>query len=206
MKSRGGKTVDCFVHPGMFGQRGSRRPNGELYAYEPVPDPGRLARAGATVVNAREPQAPSGGVFYVSGEIPRVTPYEVGLPGHVRRSDDGRSWEPDPLIMDERFVSVHVKNRGQFVFSACSHAGIVNVLSHARSVFPSVPLYGVMGGLHLSGVTEKIIPETVGELKRFGLGLVAPGHCTGWRALTAMARAFGDELVPSAVGKRYVIG
>lgn len=72
-------------------------------------------------------------------------------------------------------------------------------------VFPSVPLYGVMGGLHLSGVTEKIIPSTIADLKRFGLKLLAPGHCTGWRALTAMATAFGDELVPSAVGKRYVI-
>jgi 7,8-dihydropterin-6-yl-methyl-4-(beta-D-ribofuranosyl)aminobenzene 5'-phosphate synthase len=62
-----------------------------------------------------------------------------------------------------------------------------------------------MGGLHLSGVTEKIIPETISDLKSFGLKLIAAGHCTGWRALTAMARAFGDELVPSAVGKQYAI-
>lgn len=66
-------------------------------------------------------------------------------------------------------------------------------------------VYGVMGGLHLSGVTEKIIPDTIGALKQFDLKLLAPGHCTGWRALTAMARVFCDELVPSAVGKRYVI-
>jgi 7,8-dihydropterin-6-yl-methyl-4-(beta-D-ribofuranosyl)aminobenzene 5'-phosphate synthase len=138
-------------------------------------------------------------------EVPRVTTYEVGIPGHVRRSADGQSWEPDPLIMDERFVSVHVKGKGQMVFSACSHAGVINVLSHARAVFPSVPLYGVMGGLHLSGSTEKIIPDTVTDLKRFDLMLVAPGHCTGWRALSAMARELGDELVPSSVGKRYVI-
>ena len=107
--------------------------------------------------------------------------------------------------MDARFISVHVKDKGQFVFSACSHAGLVNVLTHARSVFPSVPLYGVIGGLHLSGATEKVIPETVADLQQFGLKLLAPGHCTGWRALSAMARVFGDELVPSAVGKRYVI-
>jgi 7,8-dihydropterin-6-yl-methyl-4-(beta-D-ribofuranosyl)aminobenzene 5'-phosphate synthase len=62
-----------------------------------------------------------------------------------------------------------------------------------------------MGGLHLSGVTEKIIPDTIGDLKQFDLKLLAPGHCTGWRALTAMAKIFGDELVPSAVGKRYLI-
>ncbi|MEW6689709.1 MAG: MBL fold metallo-hydrolase, partial [Pseudomonadota bacterium] len=106
---------------------------------------------------------------------------------------------------DERFVSVHVRDKGQFIFSACSHAGLINVLKHARALFPEVPLYGAMGGLHLSGATEKIIPDTVRDLQSFGLRLLAPGHCTGWRALAAMARVFGDELVPSAVGKKYVI-
>ncbi len=198
--------VSCFVHPGMFAQRALQRPDGTVLPQEPVPDPARLAAAGANVQNTREAQVAGGDLFYVSGEIPRVTRYETGLPGHVRRAADGRTWEPDPLIMDERFVSVQVKGRGQFVFSACSHAGIVNVLTHARATFPSVPLYGTMGGLHLSGSTEAIIPDTVADLKRFGLGMLAPGHCTGWRAMSVLAREFGDELAPSAVGKRYLIG
>jgi 7,8-dihydropterin-6-yl-methyl-4-(beta-D-ribofuranosyl)aminobenzene 5'-phosphate synthase len=62
-----------------------------------------------------------------------------------------------------------------------------------------------MGGFHLSGNTEAIIPQTVADLGQFGLKLLAPGHCTGWRALTAISKVFGDELVPSAVGKRYLI-
>lgn len=194
----------CYVHPGMFAQRGSRRPDGTMFVHERLPEPERLTKAGANVVVTREPQVIADGVFSVSGEVPRVTPYEEGLPGHVRRSADGQSWDPDPLIMDERFVSVRVKDKGLFVFSSCSHSGIVNVLTHARDVSP-VPLYGAMGGLHLSGVTEKIIPDTVRDLKRFGLKVFAPGHCTGWRALSAMAREFGEELVPSAVGKRYLL-
>ena len=204
-KARQPHGVECLVHPGMFAERGMQRPNGEILKFESVPDPDALASAGAKVVNTREPQVIAGGVYYVSGEIPRVTRYEAGFPGHVRRSEDGQAWEPDPLILDERFVSVNLKDKGQFVFSACSHAGLINVLTHSASVFPSVPLYGAMGGMHLSGATEKIIPETVADLKQFGLKLLAPGHCTGWRALSAMARVFGDELVPSAVGKRYVI-
>lgn len=204
-KARNHERVNCFVHPGMFDERAMQRPNGELLKFESVPDPAALAGAGANVVNSREPQFVADGAFYVSGEIPRVTPYETGFPGHVRRCADGRFWEPDPLIMDERFISVHVKDKGQLIFTACSHAGVVNVLIHARSLFPSVPLYGVMGGLHLAGATEEIIPETIADLKQFGLKLLAPGHCTGWRAVSAMARVFGDELVPSAVGKRYVV-
>lgn len=204
-RARPNEGVDCYVHPGMFSQRATPRQNGELLVHEPVPGPDKLAKAGARVTNTREPQVVGAGAFYVSGEIPRLTKYELGLPGQVRRSEDGQSWEPDPLLMDERFISVHVKDKGQFVFSACSHAGLINVLNHARSVFPDVPLYGVMGGLHLSGSTEKIIPETIADLKSFDLKFLAPGHCTGWRALTAMTKVFGDELVPSAVGKRYLI-
>lgn len=204
-KSRADRRVDCYMHPGMFGQRATKRPDGKLYVNELVPNPNTLTEAGANVVNTRDPQVIAGGAFYVSGEIPRVTSYEAGVPNHLTLGADGQSWEPDPLIMDERFISVCVKDKGQFVFSACSHAGLINVLTHARSVFPSFLLYGAMGGLHLSGINEKIIPETVADLKTFGLKLLAPGHCTGWRALSVMAREFGNELVPSAVGKRYLI-
>ena len=204
-KARNRQKVDCLMHPGMFVERALQRPNGELLKFELVPESSALTDAGASVVSTREPQFIADGAFYVSGEVPRVTPYETGFPGHVRRAADGQSWESDPLIMDERFVSVHVKDKGQFVFSACSHAGVVNVMTHARSLFPSVPLYGVMGGLHLAGATEKIIPETIADLKKFGLKLLAPGHCTGWRAISAMTKVFGDALVPSAVGKRYVV-
>ena len=203
--ARAGKAVECFVHPGMFADRGMQRPGGEVLSFDSVPQPDALAEAGATLVSTREAQAAGRGAFYVSAEIPRVTSYETGFPGHVRRAADGQGWEADPLLLDERFVSVLVRDKGQFVFSACSHAGVINVLKHAASAFPSVPLYGVMGGLHLAGATEGIIPQTIADLKTFGLKLVAPGHCTGWRALNAIARALGEELIPSAVGKRFAL-
>ncbi len=79
-----------------------------------------------------------------------MTGYEQGLKGQKRRSADG-GWEDDELLMEERFVAVHLKDRGMLVFSACSHVGIVNVLKHAREVFDPIPIYGVMGGFHLSG-------------------------------------------------------
>ena len=197
------EVVECYVHPGMFAERALQKPDGELIRFEQVPDVDQLEHAGASVVNTAEPQSIADGAFYLSGEIPRRTSYETGLPGHVRRTSDGQRWEPDPLILDERFISVHIKDKGQVIFSACSHAGVVNVLTHARSVFPEVELYGVIGGLHLSGVTEKIMPQTIADLGQFDLRLIAPGHCTGWRALNAMSAIFGDELVPLAVGKRF---
>ena len=71
--------------------------------------------------------------------------------------------------MDERWLAVHARGKGLILFSARSHAGIVNVLKHARASFPDVPLYAVMGGLHLSGINEEIIPQTIDAMKAFHL-------------------------------------
>jgi 7,8-dihydropterin-6-yl-methyl-4-(beta-D-ribofuranosyl)aminobenzene 5'-phosphate synthase len=61
-----------------------------------------------------------------------------------------------------------------------------------------------LGGFHLAGPTEAIIPETVDALEAFDLQLIAAAHCTGWRALGQLAQRFGARVVPSAVGKRFV--
>ncbi len=199
----GAKPVPCYVHPGMFHTRGARLADGSVRLLEEIPSIQELSDFGADVVVTAEPQAMLGGMFMVSGEVPRVTSFEVGLPGQVRRTADG-DWEPDEQLMDERWIAAHVAGKGLVVLSACSHAGIINVLNHARACFPGIPIHAVMGGLHLSGTNERIIPQTVEALRAFEPGTIAAGHCTGWRALTALANAFGDQvLAPTAVGKRY---
>ncbi|MCC7348869.1 MAG: MBL fold metallo-hydrolase [Variibacter sp.] len=199
----GARPVPYYAHPEMFHSRGARLADGSVRMMEDVPSVAELEGFGAEVVLAREPRTFLDGMFMVSGEIPRVTPFEVGLPGQVRRTAGG-GWEPDERLIDERWIAVNVAGKGLVVLSACSHAGIVNVLTHARTLFPAVPIHAVMGGLHLSGTNERVIPQTVEGLRGFGLKTIAAGHCTGWRAMTALANAFGDSvLAPSAVGKRY---
>jgi len=200
----GGRKIPYYAHPGMFRSRAVKLPNGTLRRMEDIPSVEDLTAFGAEVTVTTEAKALLDDMFFVSGEIPRVTPYERGYPGQVRLMEDGQSWEPDELLMDERFLAVNVAGKGLVVLSACSHAGIVNVLTHARGSFPGVPLHAVMGGLHLSGPNEAIIPQTVDGMRVFGLKTIAAGHCTGWRALSALAAAFGDKvLAPTAVGKRY---
>ena len=200
----GGRTVRYYAHPGMFSTRAMKLPNGSMRIMEDVPGVDDLNEHGVQVVNTTEPQVFLDDMFFLNGEIPRVTSFERGLPGQHRRTEDGKAWEPDPWIMDERFLAVNVKGKGVVVFTACSHAGVINVLAHARNCFAKVPLHGVMGGLHLSGPTEKIIPDTVAGLKSFGLAMIAAGHCMGWRAVAALNSVFGDAVVaPTAAGKRY---
>ncbi|MFY7958773.1 MAG: MBL fold metallo-hydrolase [Elsteraceae bacterium] len=198
-----GAPTPLYLHPGMFRERASRQPEGAPFPMEIVPAPEDWASLGAHPIVTTEPQTFLDDLFYVSGEIPRVTPFEQGLPGQVRRTEDGSSWEPDELLMDERFLAVNVKDKGLVVFTACSHAGVINVLTEARNRFPGERLYAVMGGLHLSGDNERIIPETVRDLAQFDLALIITAHCTGWRAVNALERAFGDRVVPAATGKLF---
>lgn len=202
--ANGGRPVPCYLHPGMFASRANRRKDGGVQRLRDVPGPAELESAGAAPQVTTEPALACEGHAFVSGEIPRITSYERGLPRQMRRTADGQDWEPDPLIMDERFLAVHVQGKGLVVFSACSHAGIVNVLSEARRLFPEVPPHAVVGGMHLAGAdTEPIIPDTVRDLAGFELRWIVPCHCTGWRAVTALVNAFGeDRVAPGAVGKR----
>ncbi len=199
----GGRKVPCFVHPDMFRSRAVKMPDGSFRLMEDVPSIDDLDSRGGAVVCTREARVIAGDTVFVSGEIPRRTEFETGVPGQHRRTADGAGWELDELLVDERFVAVNVRGKGLVVLTACSHAGVVNVLKHAQECFPGVKLHCVLGGLHLSGINERVIPQTVEALQGFDLDVVAAGHCTGWRAMSALANAFGDQkLTPLAVGKR----
>jgi 7,8-dihydropterin-6-yl-methyl-4-(beta-D-ribofuranosyl)aminobenzene 5'-phosphate synthase len=199
---QGGK-VTVHVNPGMFNERAVKLKSGTIVPVAKVPLPSEMEALGATVVNNSAERLLLDGHFYYSGEIPRVSAFEKGRVDHLSRSGPDASWEPDPFLMDERMLVVHVRHLGLIVFSACSHAGIVNVCTEVRRLFPDIPIYCVMGGLHLGGVMERIIPDTVEGLRGFKIKNIITSHCTGWRALHALADAFGDTVSQSAVGTTY---
>jgi 7,8-dihydropterin-6-yl-methyl-4-(beta-D-ribofuranosyl)aminobenzene 5'-phosphate synthase len=165
-----------------------------------------LRQAGGAVELHDEPHLLADGCFLASGPISRRTSYEAGLDGH--HTFRGADVVADPLIMDERFLAAEVRGRGVTVLSACSHAGIVNACLAARDHYPDAPVDLVLGGYHLAGASmEQRIAATVDDLaKRIEPRLVAPAHCTGWRAKAALATRFAPGgYAPSAVGTRYVL-
>lgn len=192
------------LHPDRPDQRGVLLPNGTMFMLPREPDFDDISQSGARIVTFDTPHAICDGMFFASGEISRVTDYETGLNGH--HSFRGDEAEPDPLIMDERFVAAYVRGRGVTVASACSHAGIINVCLGAREYFSHAPIDVVLGGYHLAGKTmEARIEPTVRDLEqRIGPRLVAPGHCTGWRAKARLANDFAPgRYAPSVVGSLY---
>ncbi len=192
------------LHPNRPDQRGILLPSGVMIMLPQEPTFDDIEQAGGEIVSGDESHPLCDGFFFASGAIERVTDYETGLVGH--HSFYGEDGEADPLIMDERFVAACVQGRGVTVLSACSHAGIVNVCLGTKALFPDTPIDVVLGGYHLAGKTmEPRIEPTVRDLEaRISPRLVAPGHCTGWRAKARLADTFAPgRYAPSVVGTMY---
>ena len=196
-------TVD--LHPDRPDQRGIALPDGRVAFLPDEPTFHDLEVAGGHVVTHAEGHD-VGGLLHGSGAIDRVTDYETGLPNHL--SFVGEEAIPDPEIMDERFLALHVRGRGVTVLSACSHAGIVNACLGAQQAYPGAPIDVVLGGFHLAGAAvESRIGATVRDLdERIAPRTLAPGHCTGWRAKAALSERFsGGRYAPSVVGSRFIL-
>lgn len=166
-----------------------------------------IERLGGLVEKHDEGHAVAGNTVYVSGEIPRVTPFEVGILGGMRFRDG--KWDSEQHIMDERYVVINVSGRGLVIFSACSHAGIVNVVKDAMSKFPGRPVYSIIGGLHLAPPDcEPTIEPTVRFLTkelRPAPTYILPMHCSGFNCKIALEKELGEGIVPAGVGMRFSV-
>ena len=68
----------------------------------------------------------------MTGEVERTTSFETGMPIHQAWRDG--DWMPDPLIHDDQAVVLHVRDKGLVVLTGCGHAGIVNIVRHAKQL------------------------------------------------------------------------
>lgn len=87
------------------------------------------------------------------------------------------------------------------VLTGCGHAGIVNIVRHAKRLTGVDQIYAVLGGFHLRD--GPIIPQTVAALAAEAPEVVVPAHCTSWKAQHALADGLPDAFRPNAVGSRF---
>ena len=192
------RRLPLLIHPEAWRERKVTFPTGTELRLPP-PSRADLEAEDLEVVEERGPTLLLDSQVLISGEVPRVTEFEVGLPIHKARAGDG--WEPDPLILDDQNLVVDVAGKGLVVVSACSHAGAVNVLRNARRLTGRDRITGFVGGFHLTGaVFEPIIEPTITALTDLGVERFVPGHCTGWKATHRLAAALPEAFVQPSVG------
>ncbi|PYI02098.1 metallo-beta-lactamase superfamily protein [Aspergillus sclerotiicarbonarius CBS 121057] len=195
-------TID--LHPDRPDYRGMAIGE-KIISLQADPTFAELEEAGGIVKKYTEGHTILDDFFYISGEIPRRTPYETGLKGGMRYDKDEGDWFSDEMISDERFLMCNLKGKGIVIFTACSHAGVVNCARHAVDLLDDdddVPLHAIIGGFHLATSETSQMESTVRDLRKLDPAVVLPGHCTGWRAKFAIKGCMPGAMVPCSVGMR----
>jgi len=135
---------------------------------------------------------------WVTGEIPRVTDFEdTGGPFFL----DEQLRQPDPLVDDQALF--FESTEGTVIVLGCAHAGVVNTLFYVRQLTGARPLHAVVGGMHLGTASPERMQRTVEALRQLGVERLAPGHCTGLAAISALWSAFPGRCFPCEVGTAY---
>jgi len=148
---------------------------------------------------------------YYEGSPPEIMRFGSAWPGaNFRLVDKNTDIAPDvhlitlvsdkPGTLELRELSLAISTPdGLVIVVGCSHPGIDKIVEFAAVINPRIHL--VAGGFHLVTSSDPDIQKIVVALHdRFQVEYIAPGHCTGEPAFTALRKAFGDHYVYAGLG------
>ena len=197
----GRPNIPVVVHPGLWTKRRLAIPGLDPIEI-PTMSKRALVDARFEVVEQREPSLLFDRSVLITGEVARTTGFETGMPFHEAHGDHG--WEPDPLILDDQALIVHVRGAGLVVLTGCGHAGIVNIVRYAQRLTGVEQVHAVVGGFHLNGpLFASVIGPTVDALAALAPQVIGPAHCTGRDVGHAIAARLPEAFIQNSVGTRF---
>jgi 7,8-dihydropterin-6-yl-methyl-4-(beta-D-ribofuranosyl)aminobenzene 5'-phosphate synthase len=158
-----------------------------------------IERYDVRVEVVKEPRAIAEGVL-LSGEMHAQEPFEP-IPANLQVERDGVVG-PDTFI-GEQALLVNVRGRGLVVITSCSHRGIVGICRNAVRITGVPKIHAVIGGFHLSGLSEERVTRVVDAFEQLGLDHVVPQHCTGIEAIATLYHRLPRQIVLSSVGTTF---
>jgi 7,8-dihydropterin-6-yl-methyl-4-(beta-D-ribofuranosyl)aminobenzene 5'-phosphate synthase len=106
--------------------------------------------------------------------------------------------KPGTLEMRELSLAINTPE-GIVLVVGCSHPGIDKIVAAAATLNPRI--HFIAGGFHLVITSDADIEKIVTTLHdTFKVEHIAPGHCTGEPAFTALRRSFGDRYLYAGLG------
>ena len=130
LRAVGRPNAPVIIHPEFWSRRRLAVPGREPFEM-PTTSRRALEGAGFEIVEDRRPSFLLDGSVLITGEVDRTTAFERGFPIHEAYGED--RWSPDPLILDDQALVVHVRGRGLVVLTGCGHAGVVNIVGYATN-------------------------------------------------------------------------
>jgi 7,8-dihydropterin-6-yl-methyl-4-(beta-D-ribofuranosyl)aminobenzene 5'-phosphate synthase len=160
----------------------------------------------------------TGGQFVVHATAVQIHP-GVWLTGPVPRPHSERNWSPGVQLetpsgriddhVPEDMSLVCDTEAGLVVLTGCGHAGVINIVDHARNTVRSTRVHALIGGLHLFNAKDDTLSWTADKLRTVGIDYFLGGHCTGLETVYRYRSELGlqrDRAVVAAVGSTFELG
>ncbi len=135
----------------------------------------------------------------ITGEIPPKYGFE-STETFFEKQPDGR-FVADPMRHEQ--ILVIQENHGLYVFSGCSHKGVLPAIHYVQDLFPGQKVLLFVAGMHLYHSGPKTRARVVEGLLASGVKAVMPVHCTGIDAICDLKAAFGDSCIVATAGGKY---
>lgn len=186
--------IHLYMHPEAFRERYSRR-DGKVSSIGMSAPPDLETRVILHPAGSSCRISPD---ILLTGEIPRRNSFEdVG--GAFYRDRDCTCTDQIP---DDQALAIDT-TRGTVVVVGCAHSGLINTLDYIWYLTRERSIYAVIGGMHLLNASEERLARTIDALRRYNVQLIAPMHCTGWRATATLINASADRVLELRAGMRY---
>lgn len=90
--------------------------------------------------------------------------------------------------------------KGLVLITGCGHAGIDRMIRKVENKF-KLPVFMVIGGFHMEEYADEEIEEIIRAFRELGVEKVAPGHCTGQKAMEKFESVYQHNFIKSGTGK-----
>lgn len=132
----------------------------------------------------------------------------IGFPGTEKSISDffEISYSKDPVYLTDKLLFlgelpvsdsiddpdesalVYKSAKGLVIVSGCSHAGLVNIIEHAKKITNEQKVYAVIGGIYLLNKTDQEVKHLGAYLQRQNVRAIYPCHCCDLRSKIILAK------------------
>jgi len=182
------KKIPVIAHPGVLEKKYMKK-NGEDIKYIGIPHSVETLENFGAVFRLSDELTWLTEDIAVSGKVPMTNSFEKIIGNLFIKKDN--DFITDNMEDDQ---AVYIKtNLGLVVILGCSHRGMINTIKYGQKITKTDKVYLVIGGTHLHKADDKLIENTIEELKNMKTEWLGVSHCTGLKTSIKLANAFKER-------------
>ncbi len=191
--------TDVHAHPDVFAKKYKEAP--ERVKFVGIPFNRAYLESFGANFKLSNKMVEIGKNIYLTGEIPRLNPFEKGDANLFAYTDNGEKVKPDPL-KDDLSVIVDT-DKGLVIVLGCAHAGMINIIDYATRELNKDKVHAVIGGTHLSAANDDQFDATLKMIDDYEIEHVGVSHCTGHEKASLLHAELKERFFFASAGTEF---